>query len=140
MRLKDKVALVTGGSNGIGKETAILFAKEGAKVVLADINEEAANAVVEELADFPVAFIKTDVSKAADCEAMVAFAEKEFGALHILFNNAGIMHSSDDNAEVTDEDVWDLTLDINAKGVFLGCKYGIPALKRAGGEGNDFTF
>lgn len=133
MRLKDKVALITGGSNGIGKETALLFAKEGAKVVLADINEEAAQAVLQELADYEVKFIKTDVSKAADCQGMVAFAEQEFGALHVLFNNAGIMHSSDDNAEVTEEDVWDLTLDINAKGVFLGCKYGIPAIKRAGG-------
>ena len=64
---------------------------------------------------------------------MIDFAEKEFGALHILFNNAGIMHSSDDNAEETEEDVWDLTLNVNAKGVFLGCKYGLPALKRAGG-------
>lgn len=133
MRLKDKVALITGGSNGIGKETVILFAKEGAKVVLADINEEAANQVIQELDGFQVKFIKADVANASDCEAMVAFAEKEFGALHILFNNAGIMHSSDDNAEVTEEDIWDLTMNINAKGVFLGCKYGIPALKRAGG-------
>lgn len=133
MRLKDKVALITGGSNGIGKETVILFAKEGAKVVLADVNEEAANQVVQELDGYPVKFIKADVSKANDCEAMVNFTEKEFGALHILFNNAGIMHSSDDNAEVTEEDTWDLTMNINAKGVFLGCKYGIPAIKRAGG-------
>lgn len=133
MRLKDKVALITGGSNGIGKETVMLFAKEGAKVVLADINEAAASKVIQELQGFPVKFIKADVSSAKDCEAMVAFAEKEFGALHILFNNAGIMHSSDDNAEVTEEDIWDLTMNINAKGVFMGCKYGIPALKRAGG-------
>ena len=133
MRLKDKVALITGGSSGIGKETVILFAKEGAQVVLADVNEEAAGQVIQELEGFPVKFIKTDVSSAKDCEAMVAFAEKEFGALHTLFNNAGIMHSSDDNAEVTEEDIWDLTMNINAKGVFLGCKYGIPALKRAGG-------
>lgn len=133
MRLKDKVALITGGSNGIGKETVILFAKEGAKVVLADVNEEAAKTVIQELEGLPVKFIKADVSSAKDCEAMVAFAEQEFGALHILFNNAGIMHSSDDNAEVTEEDIWDLTMNINAKGVFLGCKYGIPALKRAGG-------
>lgn len=133
MRLKDKVALITGGSNGIGKETVLLFAKEGAKVVLADINEEAANQVIQELEGFPVKFIKADVSSALDCEAMVAFAEKEFGALHVLFNNAGIMHSRDDNAVETEEDIWDLTMNINAKGVFLGCKYGIPALKRAGG-------
>ena len=64
---------------------------------------------------------------------MVAFAEGEFGKLDVLFNNAGIMHSQDDDALTTDEAVWDLTMNINAKGVFLGCKYGIPALRRAGG-------
>ena len=64
---------------------------------------------------------------------MVATAEKEFGQLNILFNNAGIMHSDDADAESTSEDVWELTMRINLKGVFLGCKYGIPALRRAGG-------
>src|SRR5256884_1707854 len=64
---------------------------------------------------------------------MIAQAEKKFGKLNVLFNNAGIMHARDDDAISTDESVWDLTLDINAKGVFLGCKYGIPALRRAGG-------
>jgi NAD(P)-dependent dehydrogenase (short-subunit alcohol dehydrogenase family) len=64
---------------------------------------------------------------------MVASAEREFGRLHILFNNAGIMHGSDDDAVSTDEAIWDLTMNVNAKGVFLGCKYGIPALRRAGG-------
>jgi NAD(P)-dependent dehydrogenase (short-subunit alcohol dehydrogenase family) len=77
--------------------------------------------------------VKADVSKAADCEHMVAAAEKKFGKLNVMFNNAGIMHAEDDDAVSTSEKVWDLTLDINAKGVFLGCKYGIPALKRAGG-------
>src|SRR5256884_9629813 len=64
---------------------------------------------------------------------MIAQAEKKFGKLNVLFNNAGIMHAKDDDAISTDEAVWNLTLDINAKGVFLGCKYGIPALRRAGG-------
>jgi NAD(P)-dependent dehydrogenase (short-subunit alcohol dehydrogenase family) len=77
--------------------------------------------------------VKADVSKAADCERMVAEAEKKFGKLNVMFNNAGIMHAKDDDAMSTSEEVWDLTMDINAKGVFLGCKYGIPALKRAGG-------
>jgi NAD(P)-dependent dehydrogenase (short-subunit alcohol dehydrogenase family) len=63
----------------------------------------------------------------------VAFTEEKFGKLNILFNNAGIMHSDDDNAVTTEEAIWDLTMNINAKGVFLGCKYGIPALQRAGG-------
>jgi len=132
MRLKDKVAIVTGGSNGIGKETAKLYAQEGAQVVIADINERAAGPVVEEIGE-QAKFIKTDVAKSADCEKMVAFAEKEFGAVHILFNNAGIMHGEDGTSESTDEDIWDLTMNINAKGVFLGCKYGIAAIRRAGG-------
>src|SRR5207248_5751904 len=79
------------------------------------------------------AYCRADVSKVADCQNMVAAAEKEFGRLNVLFNNAGIMHSKDDDATSTDEAVWDLTLDINAKGVFLGCKFGVPALRRAGG-------
>src|SRR5581483_11046158 len=78
-------------------------------------------------------FCKADVSLEADCEAMVEAAEHDFGRLDVLFNNAGIMHMQDDNAVTTSEAVWDLTMNINAKGVFFGCKYGIPALKRAGG-------
>ncbi len=131
MRLKDKVALITGAGSGIGREAAQLFAKEGAAVVCVDLNEDAARHTSATLQQsIPV---KADVSKAADCQAMVAAAEKAFGKLNVLFNNAGIMHGKDDDAVSTDEAVWDLTLDVNAKGVFLGCKFGIPALKRAGG-------
>ncbi len=79
------------------------------------------------------AYCRADVSRARECQQMVAAAEREFGKLNVLFNNAGIMHAKDDDAVSTDETVWDLTLDVNAKGVFLGCKYGIPALRRAGG-------
>jgi len=131
MRLKGKVALITGAGSGIGRQSALLFAKEGAQVVAVDVNEQAARDTAKEIPGSLA--IKADVSKAADCERMVAEAEKKFGKLHILFNNAGIMHAKDDDAMATEEAVWDLTLDINAKGVFLGCKYGIPALKRAGG-------
>ncbi len=135
MRLKNKVALITGAASGIGYEAATLFAKEGAKVVLVDINEQAGNNVVDEITQSggEAYFVKADISKAKDCENMVAQAEQQFGQLNILFNNAGIMHSQDDDAVTTEEDVWDLTMAINAKGVFLGCKYGIPALRRAGG-------
>ncbi|HEU0258957.1 MAG TPA: glucose 1-dehydrogenase [Burkholderiales bacterium] len=131
MRLKDKVALITGAGSGIGRQTALLFSREGAAVACVDVNEAAARETASQLKNsIPV---KADVSKARDCEQMVAAAEKAFGKLNVLFNNAGIMHANDDDAVSTSEEVWDLTLDINAKGVFLGCKYGIPALKRAGG-------
>ena len=131
MRLKDKVALITGAGSGIGQQTAILFAREGASVVVVDVNEKAAKDVSSSIKNSIA--VRADVSKAADCERMVAEAEKKFGKLNVMFNNAGIMHGKDDDAVSTSEEVWDLTLDINAKGVFLGCKYGIPALKRAGG-------
>jgi NAD(P)-dependent dehydrogenase (short-subunit alcohol dehydrogenase family) len=131
MRLKDKVALITGAGSGIGRQTALLFSQEGAAVVCVDVNETAARETASQLKN--ATSIKADVSKARDCEQMVAAAEKAFGKLNVLFNNAGIMHADDDNAETTSEAVWDLTMNINAKGVFFGCKYGIPALKRAGG-------
>jgi len=135
MRLKDKIALITGGSSGIGKGSAILFAKEGAKVVIADINDQGGEETVRIIteAGHEAAYIHSDVSKAVDCEQMISFAENEYGKLDVLFNNAGIMHHNDDNSQVTEEDIWDMTMTINAKSVFLGCKYGIPALKRAGG-------
>lgn len=135
MRLKDKVALITGAGSGIGRQTALLFAKEGAAVLCVDVNEDAAKetTMLVKQAGGRAASCRADVSKARDCEQMIAAAEKEFGKLNVLFNNAGIMHAKDDDAVSTSEEVWDLTLDINAKGVFLGCKYGIPALKRAGG-------
>jgi NAD(P)-dependent dehydrogenase (short-subunit alcohol dehydrogenase family) len=131
MRLKDKVALITGGGSGIGRQAALLFSREGASIAVVDVNEAAAK---ETAAMIPKAIaVRADVSKALDCQQMIAATEKAVGKLHVLFNNAGIMHAKDDDAVTTEESIWDLTLDINAKGVFLGCKYGIPALKRAGG-------
>lgn len=135
MRLPNKVALITGAGSGIGRESSYLFASEGAAVVAVDVNQDAAaetaRAIVGE--GGKAIALKADVSKDADCAAMVAASESEFGKLDVLFNNAGIMHSADDDAVSTDEEVWDLTMAINAKGVFLGCKHGIPALRRAGG-------
>lgn len=135
MRLKDKVALITGAGSGIGRETALLFAAEGAQVVAVDVNEETAAetvALVRER-DGQATHILADVADAEACAAMVQHAEATYGKLNVLFNNAGIMHSADDDAIGTEEDIWDLTMSINLKGVFLGCKYGIPALRRAGG-------
>lgn len=131
MRLKGKVALITGAGSGIGRQSALLFSREGASVAVVDVNEQAAKETAAMIPD--AVAIRADVSKASDCQAMVAAAEQTFGRLNVLFNNAGIMHAKDDDAVSTDEAIWDLTLDVNAKGVFLGCKYGIPALRRAGG-------
>jgi NAD(P)-dependent dehydrogenase (short-subunit alcohol dehydrogenase family) len=135
MRLKNKVALITGAGSGIGRESALLFAREGATVAAVDIDERAARETADliEQAGGWAAAVRADVSKAEDCEAMIACAESELGRLNVLFNNAGIMHSADDDALSTDEAIWDLTMNVNAKGVFFGCKYGIPALRRAGG-------
>ena len=133
MRLTGKVAVITGAGQGIGRETAHLFAREGAKVVVADINLAAAEQVVAEIGANQALAVQVDVSKATEVAEMIAQSEATFGAVHVLFNNAGIMHSRDDSALTTEEDVWDLTMNINLKGVFWGCKYGIPALRRAGG-------
>jgi NAD(P)-dependent dehydrogenase (short-subunit alcohol dehydrogenase family) len=135
MRLTQKTALVTGAASGIGKETCVLFAKEGANVACVDVNSDGAQAVADAItADGGRAIAVTaDVSKDADCARMVEETEAAFGGLHIAFNNAGIMDSGDDDAVTTEEAVFDRTYAINVKGVFLGCKYEIPALRRAGG-------
>lgn len=135
MRLEGKVALITGAGSGIGRQSALRFAQEGAKLVCVDLNLAAAEetAVLVKKAGGEAIATRADVSKADDARAMVALAEETFGALHVLFNNAGISHADDDNAETTEESVWDLTFDVNVKGVFFGCKYGIPAIRRAGG-------
>ena len=135
MRLANKVALITGAASGIGRETALLFANEGATIVAVDVNDDAGREVVAEIeaAGGHATYVHADISVAADCQAMVRHAEETFGRLDVLFNNAGIMHSDDGDAMATVEDVWDLTMRINLKGVFLGCKFGIPALQRAGG-------
>lgn len=135
MRLADKVALVTGAGSGIGRESALLFAREGARIVVADLNEEAGEETVAQITKDGggASFVKVDVSKAPNVENMIAHAEKTYGRLDVLFNNAGIFPDEDGSVLDTDETVWDLVMNVNLKGVFLGCKYGIPALLRAGG-------
>jgi NAD(P)-dependent dehydrogenase (short-subunit alcohol dehydrogenase family) len=99
------------------------------------VSDSAGADVVQELisADGEAVYVHADVSNADDCQNMVAKAEEEFGGLHILFNNAGIMDGRDGDAESTEEAVWDLTMNVNLKGVFLGCKFGIPAIRKSGG-------
>ena len=135
MRLKNKIALITGGSSGIGKESALLFAKEGAKVVVVDINSRDGKKTVQAITakKKEAVFYKADVSQEKDCKRMIAYAKRKYGGLHILFNNAGIMHSEDGDSQSTEEHIWDLTMNINVKGVFFGCKYGIPLMRASGG-------
>jgi NAD(P)-dependent dehydrogenase (short-subunit alcohol dehydrogenase family) len=135
MRLKDQVALITGGASGIGRETAHLFAAEGAAVVVADVSDEAGRETTEAIRaeGGQAAYVHADVSSDADSAAMVAAAEEQFGKLSILFNNAGVMLGDDGDSQSTSDETWQRTLDINLKGVFLGCRHGIPALRRAGG-------
>jgi NAD(P)-dependent dehydrogenase (short-subunit alcohol dehydrogenase family) len=135
MRLERKVALITGAGSGIGRESAVLFAAEGAQVVVVDINDATGEETIGMIGDDggEAIFVHADVSQEADCQNMVRAAEEAFGRLNVLFNNAGISHAADDDAVNTSVDVWDLTMGVNVKGVFLGCKYGIPALRRAGG-------
>ena len=134
MRLKGKVALVTGGGNGIGRATAELFAKEGAKVAVVDIDREAGEETVKTIgaAGGQATFIAADVSRTAECERMVAETVAAFGALNVLVNNAGIALFR--TTEETTEEEWDRVTATNQKSVFFGTKAAIPHLARAGGS------
>ena len=133
-RLKDKVALITGAGGGIGRAAAHAFCREGACVIAVDANEQAGRATVDEIVGRGgvAQYTRADVAKAADVQAMIAAAERTFGALHVLFNNAGIFPDADGSVVDTEEAVFDQVIAVNLKGVFLGCKYGVPALLRAG--------
>jgi len=134
-RLDNRVALITGAGGGIGRATALRFAAEGAAVVVAERDAASGEATAASIRDGGgrAVFQLADVTSSADLARAVALAESEFGALHILFNNAGIMPGEDASILDTDEAVFDRVIAVNLKGVFLGCKVGIPALLRAGG-------
>ena len=131
-RLDAKVALITGAAGGMGLAASKLFVEEGARVVMTDVAEDAGRAAAEDIGD-GAAFVRSDVSTAADAEAMVRFAVETFGGLHVLYNNAGVVLPNDVGVVETDEETWDRTMAINLKGVWLGCKFGIPAIIESGG-------
>ena len=133
MRLEGKVAVITGGSFGIGRATAILFAREGAKVVVGNRNVAAGEDTVARMreAGGDARFVRTDATVAADVERLVETALSAYGKLDCLFNNAGI-NLSGSVEEVTEED-WQRCIDTNLKSVFLGSKYAVPHLIRNGG-------
>ncbi len=135
MRLADKVALVTGAASGIGREAVLLFAREGASVIAVDIDDVGGRetGAAAESEGGHAHFVAADISQDDACRQMVEESERIYGRLHVLFNNAGVMLGDDGDSQATAESVWDQTMNINAKGVFLGCKHGIPALRRAGG-------
>jgi len=134
-RLDGKVALITGAASGMGKIAAELFAGEGARVVLADVTDESGHAAAEAIGSSggEAAFVHADVSKGSDVEKAVRTARERFGGLNVLYNNAGIFPADDGSVTETSEQTWDRVMEINLKGVFLGCKYGIPAMIASGG-------
>jgi NAD(P)-dependent dehydrogenase (short-subunit alcohol dehydrogenase family) len=133
MRLKDKVAVITGAGAGIGRASTIAFAREGARVLAVD--REAATgeetAALARSGGRDVQFHHADVSVAAEVEAMVAAAVARFGRLDVLFNNAGIVPGG--TVEETELEAWEQAMAVNLRSVFLGCKYAIPQMKRQGG-------
>jgi len=134
-RLEGKVAVITGTAGGIGRASALRFAEEGALVVGADVSAEANAATVRLVEEAGGKMIGTtvDVTDSGSVAAMFEMAEQHLGRVDIVFNNAGVMLPGDDDALATTDEVIDRTLAINVKGVIHGCRYGIPALRRAGG-------
>jgi NAD(P)-dependent dehydrogenase (short-subunit alcohol dehydrogenase family) len=136
MELRDKVAIVTGGTSGIGRETAVLFAKSGVKVVVAGRREVEGKETIELIraAGGEGLFVKTDVSQGAQVQVLVQKTVEKFGRLDIAFNNAGIEGVLIPIVEQSEED-WDRTIDINLKGVWLCLKYEIQQMLKQGGGG-----
>ena len=135
MRLLDKVTIITGAGSGMGREAALLFAREGAKVVVAEMNIAAGEQTVADVkaAGGEAVFVPTEVTSATSVDQCVGAAEATYGRLDVMYNNAGIFPDADGSVLDTTEATWDLVMNVNLKGVFFGCKYAIPALLRSGG-------
>jgi NAD(P)-dependent dehydrogenase (short-subunit alcohol dehydrogenase family) len=131
--LEGKVAVITGGASGIGRATALLFAREGAAVVIADLNDSAGRAVAEKIVrqSGQAIFERANVSKAADCGRVVERAVREFGGVNLLVNNAGVMRRAS-VLELTEED-WDRVMAVNVKSIFLLSRLVIPIMAKSGG-------
>jgi NAD(P)-dependent dehydrogenase (short-subunit alcohol dehydrogenase family) len=132
MRLTNKIALITGGTSGIGEATALLFAEEGAKVAITGRNQERGSSVVEQIEKNGgrAVFIRADVRIPADCTKAVDETVRTFGHLDILFNNAGVFYPH--TAVSCTEEEWDLQMDINLKGTFLMSKFALPGMIELG--------
>src|SRR4030088_1543221 len=130
-RLDRKVAVITGAAGGIGREAALLFSSEGARVCVADVGREAGEKTASECKD--AFFVQADVSDPKSVQAMFDATVKRYGRVDVLYNNAGIMPADDDSILTTEPEAWDRVMTVNAKGVFLCCKYGIPHLLNTGG-------
>ena len=131
-----KVVIVTGGAYGIGKSTALEFARNGANVVIADINEKVGNAAVSEINELGSKglLVVADVSNSTDCNNVVSAAVETFGRVDILFNNVGVQSpDSYFNVEDAPEELWDRTINVNLKSYFLMSKYSIPEIRKQGG-------
>jgi NAD(P)-dependent dehydrogenase (short-subunit alcohol dehydrogenase family) len=134
-RLAGKVALITGAGSGMGRAAAELFAREGARVVVTDVSRDAGAAAVDAIraAGGDATFVRADVSRWDDCVQMVRAATEAYGALHVLYNNAGIFPADDGGVLDTPEPTWQRVMEVNLKGVWLGCRAGIPAMLESGG-------